>query len=163
MWANAAAAYEALSLPFKALCEGLTAVHDGTPNDAPDARARHPVVRVHPTTGQRVLYVNEHFTRRIVEISHEESRLLLDYLTAWISQPRFTVRYRWSAGTVAMWDNRATQHFVLNDFREERVIQRVSIMGDHVEAASAQRWPKFARAGTESDTSRHDAILRELD
>ena len=81
----------------------------------------HPVVRVHPETGKRSLFVNEHFTRRIVELSDAESTMLLTYLSQWIHQPRFTVRYRWSAGTVAMWDNRCTQHHVLNDFVGERV------------------------------------------
>ena len=163
MWANTAAAHDALSPPLRDLCAGLTALHDGTPNAAPEARARHPVVRVHPVTGRRVLYVNEHFTRRIVELSHDESTLLLGHLTRWVSQPRFTVRYRWKPGTVAMWDNRATQHFVLNDFGEERVIQRVSILGDRVEAAEPARWPSFAHAGNASDTTLHDAILKGLD
>lgn len=62
-----------------------------------------------------------------------------------------------------MWDNCATQHFVLNDFQEERVIQRVSIMGDRVEAAAPSRWPVFTHAGTASDTSLHDAILDGLE
>lgn len=163
MWANTAAAYEALSPPIQELCDGLTAIHDGTPNDAPGARARHPVVRVHPATGKRVLYVNEHFTRRIVELSHDESQLLLGHLTKWVSQPRFTVRYRWTEGTVAMWDNRATQHFVLGDFTEERVIQRVSIMGDQIEGIGQRRWPSFTRSGVTSDTSRHDAILKGIE
>jgi taurine dioxygenase len=105
--------------------------------------------------------VNEHFTRRIVEVSHRESDLLLEHLTGWVSNPRFTVRYRWHEGTVAMWDNRGTQHFVLNDFEEERVIQRVTVMGDRVESASPPRWPTFSRKGGRTDTSRHDEILRD--
>ncbi len=92
--------------------------------------AVHPVVRVHPLTGRRALYVNEHFTRRIVEMNATESDMLLRYLTKWVSNPRFTVRYRWTEGTIAMWDNRCTQHFVLNDFVGERIIQRVTVMGD---------------------------------
>ncbi len=159
MWANTALAYEALSPPMRSLCDGLTAIHDGEPNDAPTERAVHPVVRVHPVTGRRVLYVNQHFTRRIVELSAQESRLLLDHLTKWVSEPRFTVRYRWKKGTVAMWDNRASQHFVLNDFHEERVIRRATVMGDRVEAAEPPRWPSYSRAGGASDTSRFDAIL----
>jgi len=163
MWANTAAAYDALSPPLRALCDGLSAVHNGEPHGRPEVRAQHPVVRVHPVTKRRVLYVNEHFTRRIVEVSHAESGLLLDYLIQWIAQPPFTVRYRWSEGTVAMWDNRATQHYVLNDFHEERVIRRVSIMGDKVHRAEPRRWPHYARAGGETDTSRHDAILDGLE
>jgi taurine dioxygenase len=159
MWANLALAYEALSAPIRALCEGLTALHDGEPNGAPDARAVHPVVRLHPVTGERVLYVNEHFTRRIVELSHRESELLLGHLIRWVAEPRFTVRYRWTAGTVAMWDNRVTQHFVLNDFRGERVIRRATVMGDRVEPAARTSWPAYVRAGGASDTSRYDSIL----
>ena len=162
LWSNLAAAHDELSPPIRSLLEGLTALHDGTANGAPEARAVHPVVRVHPATGRRVLYVNEHFTRRIVELSHSESELLLRYLTNWISQPRFTLRYRWAPGTVAMWDNRGTQHFVLNDFTEERVIQRVTVMGDRVEAAGPAPWPTYRRAGGTTDTSRHDEILRDL-
>jgi len=159
MWSNLAMAYDELSPPIQALCEGLTAIHDGEPHGTPEVKSVHPVVRVHPVTGRRVLYVNEHFTRRIVELSREESALLLGHLTKWVSNPRFTVRYRWQAGTVAMWDNRVTQHFVLNDFHEERVIQRVTVMGDRVEAAAPARWPAFKRLGGVSDTSRHDRVL----
>lgn len=158
MWAHTGMAYAELSAPMRALCEGLTALHDGEPNDAGEVRNVHPVVRVHPITGQRVLYVNEHFTRRILELSRQESDLLLAHLTAWVSNPRFTVRYRWSSGTVAMWDNRITQHFVLNDFDEERVIQRVTVMGDRVVGVGAPQWPIDRRPGGPSDTSRHEAV-----
>ena len=122
MWANMYAAYEAMSAPLQEMCEGLTALHDATPHGKPEKMAVHPVVRVHPVTGRKSLFVNEHFTRRIVEFSHEESDTLLGHLKRWVSQPRFTVRYHWTEGTVAMWDNRCTQHFVLNDFEEERII-----------------------------------------
>ena len=105
--------------------------------------------------------MNEHFTRRIVELSYKESALLLAHLTSWVSEPRFTVRYRWAEGTLAIWDNRVTQHFVLNDFDEERVIQRVTVMGDRVEGASEPRWPAFVSGGGETDISRHDEVLRE--
>ena len=97
------------------LCEGLTGLHDAHPDDRADQMAIHPVVRVHPETGRRALYVNEHFTRRIVEMNAGESEALLGYLTRWVTSARFTVRCRWSEGAVAMWDNRCTQHFVLND------------------------------------------------
>ncbi len=161
LWANPARAYDELSEPIQEICEGLTALHNAEPHGRPEEMAVHPVVRVHPETGRKVLYVNEHFTRRIVELSREESDLLLGHLTRWVANPRFTVRYRWSEGTVAMWDNRCTQHFVLNDFDEPRRIQRVTIMGDHPESPSAPRWKPFVRVGGESDTSRHDALLRQ--
>ncbi|MFN6119317.1 MAG: TauD/TfdA dioxygenase family protein, partial [Actinomycetes bacterium] len=150
MWANACKAYDELSAPLRELCDGLTAYHNAAPHLAPEKGWIHPVVRVHPETGRRSLFVNEHFTRRIVELSEAESDLLLGHLTRWIQQPRFTVRYRWAAGTEAMWDNRCTQHHVLNDFVGERVVQRVTVMGDEPESAvPLPRWgPHGARTPT---------------
>ena len=162
MWSNVVAAYEALSAPLRELCDGLTAVHDATAHGRPEKTAVHPVVRVHPVSGKRSLFVNEHFTRRIVELSHEESTLLLDYLTGWVQNPRFTVRYRWRPGTMAMWDNRCTQHFVVNDFEGERVIQRATVMGDEPKAAAEPRWQPYVRGHNHGATSRYDAQLREL-
>jgi taurine dioxygenase len=159
MWANTYKAYEELSAPLRDLCDGLSALHDAAPHGKPESMTVHPVVRVHPVTRRRSLFVNEHFTRRIVELSHAESELLLGYLKRWVSSPRFTIRYRWSKGTVAMWDNRCTQHFVLNDFDEERVIQRVTVMGDVPEAACPPRWPPYVRAENPGATSRHDRQL----
>jgi taurine dioxygenase len=143
LWANMYKAYDALSQPMKDLCEGLSALHDAGPHLAPDRRAIHPFVRVHPETGRKSLFVNHHFTRRIVEVSHEESEALLAFLTRHATADRFTVRYQWTAGTIAMWDNRCTQHHVLNDFEGERVIQRVTVMGDRPEGASAPRYAPF--------------------
>lgn len=156
MWANTALAFEALSPPLQDLLSGLTALHDEAPHGKPDVTAIHPVVRTHPVTGRRCLYVNEHFTRRIVELSAPESDALLGFLTAWVSSERFTVRHRWAEGTIAMWDNRATQHFVVNDFTGERVIQRVTVMGD-LPAGDEPRWPPFAHG--RGATTRHDAQL----
>ena len=105
MWSNLCAAYDGLSAPMQELCEGLTALHDALPHNRPDKMAIHPVIRVHPVSGRKALYVNEHFTRRIVEMNATESETLLGYLTNWIKSPRFTVRYRWRADTIGMWDN----------------------------------------------------------
>ncbi len=158
MWSNLYRAYDELSEPMKEICEGLSALHDALPHNRPDKMAIHPVVRIHPLTGRKLLYVNEHFTRRIVEMNATESDMLLGYLTKWVAHPRFTVRYRWTAGTIAMWDNRCTQHFVLNDFEGERVIQRVTVMGDVVEG-TGPRFEPWVRAGRLSATSRHDRQL----
>lgn len=155
MWANTAKAYARLSAPMRELCDGLTALHDASPHYAPDNMWVHPVVRLHPDTGAPSLFVNEHFTRRIVELSPDESDLVLGHLTRWVQRPEFTVRYRWTAGTVAMWDNRATQHYVLNDFEGERVIQRVTVMGDTPRPAAATRWPAFAGTGRGSSWRDH--------
>jgi taurine dioxygenase len=158
-WSSLYAAYDELSPPMQELCEGLTALHDALPHNHPEQMAVHPVVRVHPETGRRALYVNEHFTRRLVELNATESAALLGYLTRWVANPRFTVRYRWTEGTVAIWDNRCTQHFVLNDFEGERIIQRVTVMGDRPEGVVPPRWSPWVRPGRLSATSRHDRQL----
>lgn len=160
LWTNLGAAYDDLSAPLQQMCEGLSALHDAHAHGHPEKTAIHPVVRVHPETGRKALYVNEHFTRRIVEMSPTESDALLDLLTRWVQNPRFTVRYRWTPGTIALWDNRITQHFVLNDFVGERIIQRVTVMGDSVEPVQALPWqPWLFREGRLSATSRHDRQL----
>ncbi|MDJ0788402.1 MAG: TauD/TfdA family dioxygenase [Myxococcota bacterium] len=158
MWANMYKAYEGLSAPMKELCEGLTALHDAHAHGKPENVAVHPVVRVHPVTGRKSLFVNEHFTRRIVEMGHRESEALLGFLTKWATQPDFTVRYHWTEGTIAMWDNRCTQHCVLSDFDGERVIQRVTVMGDEPEGVAPPRWAPHLKPF--SAASRHDRQLK---
>jgi taurine dioxygenase len=160
LWTNLEAAYDALSEPLQDLCEGLSALHDAHPHGHPEQTAVHPVVRVHPETGRKALYVSEHFTRRIVEMSVTESDVLLGLLTRWVTQPRFTVRYRWTPGTIGIWDNCCTQHFVLDDFDGERIIQRVTVMGDTVQASRESPWqPWLLSKGRLSATSRHDRQL----
>lgn len=148
MFTSLVAAYEALSPPMQQICDGLTAYHNANVHGMPEKGTIHPVVRKHPVTGKKLLYVNGNFTKRIVEMSAEESRMFLDYLSRWVTDPRFTCRYRWSAGDVAMWDNRQTQHCVVHDFvleeGEERLAQRVTIQGDTpVAGADAPRWAPF--------------------
>ena len=162
MWSSLSAAYEALSDPLKDLCDGLTALHDARPHGKPEKTAIHPVVRTHPETGKKILYVNEHFTRRIVEMSMDESDMLLSYLTKWVTRPEFTVRYNWTEGTFAMWDNRSTQHYVVNDFKDERIIQRVTIMGDVVEASSNPRWEPALREGFSAVTTHDKQLITHL-
>ena len=159
MWANMYKAYEELSEPMKAFCEQLTALHDAQPHGNPERTAIHPVVRIHPETKRKSLFVNQHFTRRIVELSHAESDALLGYLTRWASSSRFTVRYHWTPGTIAIWDNRCTQHCVLNDFEGERVVQRVTVMGDRPEPSGDSNWEPYI--GPLSAASRHDRQLQE--
>lgn len=160
LWSNMYKAYDELSPPMQELCEGLTALHDAQPHGRPDNMAVHPVVRVHPVTDRKSLFVNEHFTRRLVELSHDESDVLLRFLTRYVTSNRFTVRYHWSEGTVAMWDNRCTQHHVLNDFEGERVIQRVTVMGDQPEASAPTRYEPFGKAFRAS--SWHDKPLKDF-
>lgn len=159
MWSSLYAAYDALTQPMKELCEGLTALHDALPHNRPDKMAIHPVVRVHPETGRKALYVNSHFTRRIVELSADESELLLGYLTRFIASERFTVRYHWRPGSLGIWDNRFTSHFVLSDFTGERVIQRATVIGDHVQGAIQPRWKPAVGEGRLSAVNRRDQQL----
>ncbi|MEM8924241.1 MAG: TauD/TfdA family dioxygenase [Actinomycetota bacterium] len=147
LWTNLCEAYEALSAPMRELCDGLSALHDAQAHKRPDRMAIHPVVRRHPETGRKALYVNQHFTRRIVEMNHTESDALLRLLTSWVTEERFTVRYRWTKGAIAIWDNRCTQHRVLNDFVGERLIQRVTISGDHPEGEPSRWEPSVQRHG----------------
>lgn len=160
MWTNLCNAYDALSAPIQDLCDGITALHDAHAHRRPDRMAVHPVVRRHPETGRKVLYVNQHFTRRIIEMDHRESDALLGLLTNWVTQERFTVRYHWTKGAVAIWDNRCTQHAVLNDFEGERLIQRVTVSGDRPEG-EPPRWdphPKHGGALSRFDWQLHDFL-----
>ena len=160
MWSNLCAAFDGLSPPLQEMCEGLSALHDAHPHGMPEKMAIHPVVRLHPETGHKAIYVNEHFTRRIVEMSAPESSNFLKFLTDWIQSPRFTVRYNWTAGTIGMWDNRATQHYVLNDFEGERIIQRVTVVGDQP-SGPGPRWQPWTNTSSRSAMSRHDRQLNQ--
>ena len=88
-------------------------------------------MRTHPETGERALFVNPGFTSHIVELAAPESDALLASSTQHSTKPEYTVRYHWTAGDLAFWDNRATQHAVVGDFGDQhRVIQRVTLRGD---------------------------------
>ncbi len=143
LFANMALAYERLDDETREAITGLVAVHDiarvfarrlGKP--AEDLHAQyppmeHPVVRTHPETGERTLYVNAAFTSHIKDMDPEESEALLQrlYLTAW--NPEVQCRFRWAPGSIAFWDNRACQHFAASDYYPEvRIMERVTIAGD---------------------------------
>lgn len=157
MWTNQYAVYESLSAPMRELLDGLTCIHTARTYSDPDTRAEHPAVRLHPRTQRKCLYVNGQFTERFVELSFEESNNLLDFLRAYATHPRFTVRYAWTKGTVAMWDNRCTQHSVLNDFDGLRVIQRVTILGDLPEGAPP-RWERYPRPAQMSSANARERL-----
>ena len=141
MWNNQYAVYEALSEPMRDMLQHLTAVHHALPFGRTDIQAVHPVVRKHPTTGRPSLFVNRQFTSHIVELSRGESRALLEYLYTFSEQPHFTCRRSWGAGDIGIWDNRCTQHYAVNDAVGERIIHRVTIIGDHPEPAfDTSRW-----------------------
>jgi len=137
-------AYEALSAPMKKLLDGLTATHDGEQvyrgrysergiDDIGKSypKAVHPVVRTHPVTGRKALYVNAYFTTHINELSTEESRALLDYLAVHTTQPAFQCRFKWRRNSVAFWDNRCVQHIAMWDYYPQvRSGYRVTVKGD---------------------------------
>jgi taurine dioxygenase len=147
MWTNQYRVYESLPEPIQELCRGLTAIHSAAPFGHAEMQAEHPVVRVHPETGRRSLYVNRTFTDRIAQLDRAASDALLDYLYTFSEQPQFTCRYRWAEGTVGMWDNRVTQHYAINDYSEPRRIQRITVIGDHPEG-EPPRWPAVPSGGS---------------
>ncbi|WP_148929550.1 TauD/TfdA dioxygenase family protein [Paenibacillus methanolicus] len=144
LWADMGAAYDNLPEDVKRRIDGLTAIHDFTPSFGrrmtPDIlaakqeefpAAEHPVVRTHPETGRKTLFVNAAFTVRIVGLEPEESERLLNYLFRQAQTPEYQVRFHWEANSVAFWDNRATQHYAASDyFPHRRVAERISIAGD---------------------------------
>lgn len=155
MWSNQYLAYERLSESMKELVSGLTAVHTAANYGHPERAAEHPVVRRHPVTGRPSLFVNEQFTKRIPQLSRAESGAVLAFLFAHSTQPHLGCRYTWTEGTVGIWDNRCTQHCAVNDFEGERVISRVTILGDHPE-------PAFGPARPHHDPHRLSAATSSL-
>ena len=145
MWTNQALVYASLSEPIRELLLGLTAVHTAAVFGHPEQRAEHPVVRRHPETGEPSLFVNRQFTSHITQLSRGESAALLQFLYTFSEQPLFACRYSWAPATIAIWDNRITQHYVVNDFTGTRVLNRVTVLGDRVEPfAAVNRWPAYA-------------------
>ena len=150
-WADAQLAYESLATPVQELADQLTAVHDGTREFGYYLAQRrggkgnvwdgetvtrldpveHPVIRVHPETGRKGIFVNPGFTSHIVGVSEFESRAILDLLYAHLTKPEHVVRHRWRAGDVALWDNRSTSHYANRDYgTARRVMHRITLRGD---------------------------------
>jgi alpha-ketoglutarate-dependent taurine dioxygenase len=150
-WANTVAAYEALPAPLKALVENLWAVHTNAYDYARDSESgedevdsdfsreefesityetEHPVVRVHPETGERALVLG-HFVKKFVGLNSSESVALFKVLQDRVTKLENTVRWTWEHGDVAMWDNRATQHYAVADFDSQpREMRRITVAGD---------------------------------
>ncbi|WP_341959946.1 TauD/TfdA family dioxygenase [Pseudomonas sp. RC10] len=149
VWANTAAAYADLPEPLKALADNLRALHTNvydyvTPKDTGEAGVKryreqftaeiyeteHPLVRVHPETGERSLILG-HFVKHIQGVSSNDSKQLIRLFHDRITQVDNTVRWRWSEGDVVIWDNRATQHIAINDYgQEQRIVRRTTVAGD---------------------------------
>ena len=148
MWSDQVAAFAALSESLRGYLATLIAVHDGRAAFGRQLGERgegswdgepyrelvpveHPVVRIHPETGEQVLFVNRGFTSHIAGLHPDESAALLRFLFAHSARPEFVVRHHWSQGDLAFWDNRSTQHSVVGDYGDAaRVIQRVTLRGD---------------------------------
>jgi len=153
LFASMERAYEALSAPMRDFLGGLRAIHSASRaydprvtgaakyrGEAPmkyryseiiNEEVEHPVIRTHPQTGRKSVYVNQMFTQRIVALSEPESGALLRFLYAHCTQPDFTCRVRWAPGTVTLWDNRCVQHYALDDYRPfERLMYRVTVSGE---------------------------------
>ena len=145
LFANQYLAYETLSTGLKRTLDGLIGINTSTKAAASKTRedrmraageelkaltAEHLVVRTHPETGRKALYVNVGHTERFKGWSDEESRPLLEYLFAHQVRPEFTCRFRWQPGSLAFWDNRCTQHNPVNDYHGyRRVMHRVTLAG----------------------------------
>lgn len=144
LWCDMAAAYDNLTDAMKNRIENLSAVNDWfysfgelmEPGQRDALRSsfpavEHPIVRVHPETGRRILYVNRIFTQHVVGMDQDESAELLDFLYLQANVPEFQCRHRWEPGDVAFWDNRSTQHYASSDyFPNRRVMERITVVGD---------------------------------
>lgn len=143
LFSDMTAAYEGLSPEMKRIACGMTAKHDiarvfarRLGKEADDLRAKypvqdHPVIRTHPETGKRAIYVNTAFTDSINGLTKKESDWLLEHLYAQAANPEYQCRFRWTPNALAFWDNRASQHFAASDyFPQRRVMERVTVKGD---------------------------------
>lgn len=148
LFANMVLAYEALSPGMRRLLDGLRAVNSSAKADVTRTRedrvrdgaraearkeyvAEHPVVRTHPETGRRALFVNAGHTVRFAGMTEEESAPLLEYLFRHQVRPELTCRFRWRPGSLAFWDNRSVQHYPINDYHgERRIMHRITLAGD---------------------------------
>jgi taurine dioxygenase len=144
VWTNTVSAYEGLSDAVKQRISPLFAIHDFSHSFgrgmAPEQLAamqkqypqsRHPVVRTHPETGEKALYVNAAFTRQIEGLQEEESQRLLHFLYEQARIPEYQIRFQWRPGSIAFWDNRSTQHYPVSDYwPARRAMERVTVVGD---------------------------------
>lgn len=147
LFANMYMAYDTLSDGMKDLLSGLVGVNSSAKPDVVLTRkeriktkrgadeepliAEHPVIRTHPETGRKALYVNFGHTVNFRGMTEQESTPILNYLFAHQTRPEFTCRFQWTPGSIAFWDNRATQHNPINDYQEQRrIMHRITLAGD---------------------------------
>jgi len=145
-WTNLAVAYARLSEPMRTFIDGLRAIHAFEPRGNASAtteynervkrralRSEHPLVTVHPETGERVLFVSPSFLKSIVGMTPRESQKILELLWEHVTRPEFTVRFKWNAGDIAFWDNRATSHLAPTDIFAsdfDRQLYRITLVGE---------------------------------
>lgn len=147
MWSSMTAAYDALDDKLRTYIDGKNAIHDwegpevtASVRASADAQQRYddmrkrfppieqPVVKVHPETGRRLIYVNTLYTTRIVGVTRAESTTLTNFLSGLAAVPEWQVRFRWQPGSVAVWDNRSVQHYAVNDYHPyPRLMHRVTV------------------------------------
>lgn len=150
MFASMSAAYDGLSERMRRLVDGLEAIHDIKPfralfGSSPEDRERlrrfeheyppqvHPVVRIHPVSGRKVLFVNPQFTTAIADMDERDSRMLLDLLFQQALVPEYQLRVRWAPNMIVIWDNRSVQHYAVHDYYpQKRYMERVTIKGERV-------------------------------
>jgi taurine dioxygenase len=146
LWTNLAVAYQGLSETMRGFVDGLRGIHRiqppaGVAKDATydeslrrrELETEHPIVRVHPETGERLLFVSPSFLKSIVGLSPRESEQIQEFLWEHIVRPEYTVRFRWQAGDIAMWDNRSTAHLAPTDIFDtdyDRQLYRITLVGD---------------------------------
>ncbi|MDP6617789.1 MAG: TauD/TfdA family dioxygenase [Gammaproteobacteria bacterium] len=147
MFADLCAAYDGLSDTVKAMLDGLVAVHSITQTKRTDELssikelkalvwslenvppAEHPLICTHPETGRKILYVNQHFTAYLKDMHEHESKALLEMLKKHTNLPEYQCRFRWQKNSIAMWDNRRTQHYAVADYNQIRRMHRVTVCG----------------------------------
>jgi alpha-ketoglutarate-dependent taurine dioxygenase len=181
VWANTALAYERLPSQLKQLAESLWAVHSNDYDYGADRvqidnerldhhrkvfvsavyEAEHPVVHVHPVSGERALLLG-HFVKKLVGLSSNESARIFELLQNRVTRLENTVRWNWQQDDVAIWDNRATQHFAVNDYgKQPRLVRRVTVHGEPAVAIDGQRSRTRSRPDDPHESVR-DARLDEL-
>jgi taurine dioxygenase len=151
IWVSLAAAYDALSDRMKHYLDGMRAEHQTVKAFGDDIRgnlwkdsagkqrferikaqvpADHPVVRTHPVSGRKALFVNEGYTTKLLGVDRKESDAVLNYLFDLLRTPEFQIRHHWRRGDLVVWDNRITQHYAVADYRQRRLMYRITIRGD---------------------------------
>ena len=127
MFADITAAYRRLSEPMHRFLEGLTAMNSWGPSKPEAAPVEHPVIMTDPDSGVKSLYVNRQYTSHIVGLAADESAVLLEHLFRQTAVPELQLRVQWRPGTLTMWDNEKTQHYIVRDHAYDRVMHRVMV------------------------------------